>query len=91
MKFAEAVIEPFDNSLLDRLAYMQSLQQCMVVDGYVRLHIRPKPVWMPVKIYNGILKRILYLAKFRRYHEDQDNDAPWNVVADRHINKTATL
>ena len=28
--------------------------------------------------------------ELEKYMEDQDNDAPWNAVADRHINKACT-
>lgn len=40
-------------------------QTTVVLEDWLRLHIRPKPKRMPEKLYRKILERLVYLARFK--------------------------
>jgi hypothetical protein len=45
--------------------YAKSKLQMKTTEGFIELHIRPKPRWMPTRIHRWILGKIIYLAEFR--------------------------
>lgn len=61
-------LEPtFENhsDFVDSFAYGIAVQEMKVREGYILLHIKQKPRWLPKFVWHWLLKKILHLSEFR--------------------------
>lgn len=49
----------------DDLFYKASKKQADLIDGYLQLHIKEKPRFMPYFLYDYIIRKVLSVSMFR--------------------------
>ncbi len=53
------------NRILEEHAEMIAFARAKLIDGYVQLYLRKRPVWLPKSLYKLFLSKILVLAFFK--------------------------
>lgn len=59
------------SEVIEKHAEMISCNQARIIDGYVRLYVKKKPLWLPTQLYLYFLSKVLVLAYFRRTTSNQ--------------------
>jgi len=55
------------SDFIDAYAYMIAAQEADLLNKYVLLHIKKKPWFLPKKLYDWILSKILVLSTFQKH------------------------
>ena len=58
--------EDFEDKLIEEYAYVMAEKMQEMIDGYMRLYVRPKPRWCPDRLYRWFLLNFLYLNRFKK-------------------------
>jgi len=55
----------YHSDFVDAFAYMISAEMAKQLDGWITLHIAPKPKWIPKFIYDWLIGKLFVINKFR--------------------------
>lgn len=50
---------------IESYLYAKSIHQAETIDGYVNLHIKKRPKWLPNCVWQWLLKQLLVLEHFK--------------------------
>jgi hypothetical protein len=51
---------------INKYSYMVAKKEVEAIDEYFILHVKERPWWMPNKVYEWILGRLLVLNRFQK-------------------------
>lgn len=54
-----------DRSILNKIEKAQ-YDMAFKIERYIKLHIRPKPWWMPERVWHFVLSKFLVLEEFKK-------------------------
>jgi hypothetical protein len=51
--------------MIEKLAFASAIDRMHAFEGYLQLHIRPCPKYLPKRFYRWLISKLLYLSEFK--------------------------